>query len=129
MWRTLRPEIHLRPEGAREPGSVRVLAAVPGRLQLVSDHEPPDLLALPRAGVASLPEVDAGIHAGVLASATAFDSDSKERVMALVGRGVRGAGRGTAGALKVRVKAMRSVPKNWRSTSAAAPVAEGRAQG
>ena len=30
--------------------------------------------------------------------------------MALVGRGVRGAGRGTAGALKVRVKAMRSVP-------------------
>ena len=58
MWRTLRPEIHLRPEGAREPGSVVVLATLPGRLQLASDHEPRDLLALPSADLASLAEVE-----------------------------------------------------------------------
>jgi hypothetical protein len=98
-------------------------------LERVPDDVAGDLRACPGAGRAAFPEMNAGIDAGALRSATAADRDWKVRVIVFEGSGTIGAGKGTAGATNVRVNAMSSLPKKSRSTSALAPASVGSAQG
>ena len=90
-------------------------------VQGVEGDEATHLGALVGAGPAPFAEVDAGEDTGTLRLGASSDSVSKLRVIALGGRAVMAPAAVPPGASNVRVKGMASVPKNWRSASAAAP--------